>query len=258
MTARVAWIYTAPVKGLALSSLEEARLSTDGIVGDRRFYLVTGEGRMANGKLCGPLQTVVPAYDPEAGSLELRFPDGEVAKGTVELGAPLVTDFFGRPVKGREVEGPWSRALSGFAGRELRLVRTDDEGAGVDRGRQAGATLLSRASVERLADVLGLDAPLDPRRFRMSLGVEGVAPHEEDTWLGRQVQVGEAVVVPHGNVGRCLVTRQDPDTGLPNVDTLAGLTRYRGVMETTEPLPLGVWGEVVRAGRVRVGDTVGV
>lgn len=256
MDARVAWISTTPVKGLALASLGEAVLSTDGLVGDRRFYLVTAEGRMANCKLHGPLQTVVPAYDPEVGTLELRFPDGGVASGAVELGASVVTDFFGRPVNGHEVEGPWSEALSRFAGRPLRLVRTDDEGAGVDRGRRAGVTLLSRASVERLGEVLGHDGELDPRRFRMNIGVEGVESHEEDTWLGRRVTVGEAVVVPHGNVGRCLVTRQDPATGLPDVDILGGLTRYRGVMETTEPLPLGVWGEVVGAGRIRVGDTV--
>lgn len=256
MTARVAWIAATPVKGLALCLQEEAMLTTDGIAGDRRFYLVTAEGRMANCKLHGPLQTIVPAYDPDAGTLALRFPDGSVASAAVELGATVVTDFFGRPVRGREVEGPWSEALSDFAGFELRLVRSDDEGAGVDRGREAGATLLSRESIARLAEVLGLKGPLDPRRFRMNVGVEGVAAHEEDTWLGRRVTVGDAIVVPHGNVGRCAVTRQHPATGLPDVDTLGGLTRYRGVIETTEPLPLGVWGEVVEAGRIHVGDAV--
>lgn len=256
MAGRVAWIHTTPVKGLALSSLEEAELRASGIAGDRRFYLVTGEGRLANCKLHGPLQTVVPTFDPEAGTLALRFPDGKVAAGPVELGEPVVTDFYGRPVGGHEVTGPWSAALSAFAGRELRLVRTDDDGAGVDRGREACATLLARESLARLAEVLGLDSRLDPRRFRMTIGVESVEPHEEDTWLGHRVEVGEAVVVPRGNVGRCAVTRQDPATGRPDVDTLGGLTRYRGVMVTTEPLPLGVWGEVVQPGRVRVGDPV--
>lgn len=256
--ARVAWIHSTPVKGLALASLEEAELSTDGLVGNRRFYLVTGEGRLANGKLHGPLQTVVPAYDPAADTLELRFPDGETVSGAVTIGASVVTDFFGRPVGGREVVGPWSAALSGFAGLPLRLVRTDEAGAGLDRGRQAGVSLLSRASLARLGEELGLDVPLDPRRFRMTIGIEGVGPHEEDGWLGREVAVGGAVVVPHGNVGRCAVTRQDPATGRPDVDTLGGLTSYRGVIETTEPLPFGVWGEVVRPGMVRVGDPISV
>ena len=72
---------------------------------------------------------------------------------------------------------------------------------------------------------------------------------------GRVVRVGEAEIRFNGDVGRCLVTSQNPDTGLTDVDTLGALARYRrdGV---TEPLPLGIYGEVVRPGRVRIGDTV--
>jgi hypothetical protein len=34
------------------------------------------------------------------------------------------------------------------------------------------------------------------------------------------------------------------------------LGTYRGEVETSEPLPFGVWGEVVEPGRVRLGDPV--
>ena len=258
---RIAWIHLAPVKGLALVQLDSVALERSGPVGNRRFYLIDAEGRLVNGKRIGPLTTVVPSYQPDAGEgfeqLQLTFPDMSVVKGTVELGEWVTTSFFGRPVQGRLVLGQqWSRALSEFAGVELRLVRACAEGAGVDRGQRAVVSLLSRASLARLSQAVGTGTRLDARRFRMLLGVSGAAAHEEDTWIGRPVRVGGAVVVPGGNVGRCVVTSQDPATGLPDLDTLGALRTYRRDWPTTEKLSLGVWGEVVSPGVVSLGDTV--
>jgi len=64
------------------------------------------------------------------------------------------------------------------------------------------------------------------------------------------------VIRPRGNVGRCAVTTQNPDTGVPDLDTLRLLGEYRGDVETTEPLPFGIWGEIVEPGCVRLGDPV--
>jgi uncharacterized protein YcbX len=106
-----------------------------------------------------------------------------------------------------------------------------------------------------MARILGVD-DVDGRRFRMNFGIDGLREHEEDEWLGRRVRLGEAVVVPLGNVGRCAVTTQNPDTGAPDLDTLKALAAYREGTETTEPLPFGVHASVAQAGRVRVGDAV--
>ncbi|HZD69060.1 MAG TPA: hypothetical protein VFA45_09150, partial [Actinomycetes bacterium] len=109
-----------------------------------------------------------------------------------------------------------------------------------------------------LAAAGGLDRRPDPRRFRMLLGVDGIAPHAEDGWLGRPVRVGGAVVVPRGHVGRCVVTTYHPQTAAHDLDTLHLLTRYRGDVDSTEALPFGVWAEVTHPGRVAVGDPVTV
>ena len=69
-------------------------------------------------------------------------------------------------------------------------------------------------------------------------------------------EVGEAVVVPRGNVGRCAVTSYDPDTCERDLDTLRILRDYRARVLTTEPLPFGVWGEVAEPGRIALGDPV--
>ena len=255
MRGSVAWITIAPVKALALVHRDEVELEPFGVRENRRFYLTDENGRMMNGKCLTGLVQIVPEYDDAAGWLALRFPDGTSAEGEVDLGESVTTSFFGRPVAGRVVVGPWSEALSAFAGKPLRLVRTAEPGDGPDRGHSAGMSLVGTASLGALADAAGVDE-VDGRRFRMLFGVEGFEAHAEDGWLGRRVRVGEAVVRPVGNVGRCAVTTQNPDTGEPDLDTLRVLGAYRGDVETSEPLPFGVWGEVVEPGRVRLGDLV--
>ena len=97
---------------------------------------------------------------------------------------------------------------------------------------------------------------VDGRRFRMTFTVSGADEHAEDAWLGRRVRIGHAVVAPEGNIGRCAITTQDPDTGVPTLDTLKTIARYRGELVTTEPLPFGVHARVLVPGRVSVGDEV--
>jgi uncharacterized protein YcbX len=58
-------------------------------------------------------------------------------------------------------------------------------------------------------------------------------------------------------VGRCAVTTQDPETGIPTFDTLRVLQQTRGALETTEPLPCGVWADVIEPGEVGLGDPIG-
>jgi len=153
------------------------------------------------------------------------------------------------------VEGPWSEAISSFAGRSLRLVEADGDGAAVDRGGAGTVTLISRASLDRLAAEAGAWS-LDPRRFRMLIEIEGVAEHEEDAWVGHTTRVGQATLSWGGHVGRCLITSRDPDSGAIDLPTLDILRGYRNDSVTTEPLPFGIYGEVLEPGIVRIGDDV--
>jgi hypothetical protein len=188
--------------------------------------------------------------------MTVHLPDGSAVAGEISLGRAVETNFFGRPVHGHVVDGPWAGALSEIAGLPLTLVRADERGAGLDRGVQAAASLVSTAALDALAEAAGVDGLVDGRRFRMTIGVSGVAAHEEDGWLGRRIAVGEAVVVPRGNVGRCRVTTLDPETGERDLETLDVIADYRADVETTEPLPFGVWCEVEAPGRIAVGDPV--
>lgn len=253
MTGQVAWIARAPVKGLALSLVEETELGRAGIAGDRAFYLVDTEGRLVNAKRAGGLLRA--SAEVEANHLRIRWAD-DVVEAEVELGEQVVTNFYGRPVHGCIVRGPWAAALSELAGMQLTLVRADELGAGLDRGAEAAASLVSTAALEALADAAGISGRVDGRRFRMTFGVGGIDAHAEDGWLGRRVSVGDAVVVPRGNVGRCRVTTLHPETGERDLETLDVIDEYRAGVATTEPLPFGVWCEVVEPGRVALGDRV--
>lgn len=255
MSARVAWISYCPVKGLALQPLDRCELTEAGVAGDRRFFLVDEDDRLVNSKGLGALQQIVPRYESETDSLALAFPDGATVAQQIGSNGSLTARFWSTTIDVSVLDGPWSEAISEFAGRNLRLVRAP--GPATDRRRSGAATLLGTGSLDAIARVLGVDA-VDERRFRMNFGVEGLREHEEDEWLGRRVRLGDAVVVPQGHVGRCAVTTQHPDTGAPDLDTLKALAAYRPGDDATEPLPFGVYAAVAQPGEVSVGDPVEV
>lgn len=245
MSGRVAWISVAPIKGLGLIARDTVELTPEGVVDNRRFHLVDDRDRMVNGKRLGRLVQIRPDYDDAARTLALTFPDGTVVAGPVELGEPVTSIFYGRPREGHAVLGGFSEAITDFIGPRLRLVMPLKPAMAMDRGRGGAVSLLSSAAC----------GEHDPRRFRMLFGIDGVPAHAEDDWVGYRVRIGDAVVRPTSETGRCLVTSQDPDTGVPDMDMLQRIRETRPD-DTGEPLPFGVHGSVAAPGAVRVGDPV--
>jgi uncharacterized protein YcbX len=255
----VSRISIAPVKGLGLLHPEHVLLERHGVRENRRFHIVDADGRRFNQLRNGALVQIRPEYDANTERLTLRFPDNSVAHGEVSLGAEVTTDFYGRPVAGNYVEGPWSGALSAWAGRPLRLVQSPP-GLAVDRGR-GHVSLISTASLAELGREGEQHDPVDGRRFRMLFEVDGCEPHEEDGWVEQHVRIGEALIGIRGDVGRCAITTQNPETGEPDFDTLRTISTYRGFTENEagqRHIPFGVYGEVAEPGRVAIGDEVEV
>jgi uncharacterized protein len=248
---QISRISIAPVKGMALVHPEQALLGRSGVLNDRRFYLVDPDGRLINNKTCGELPLIRPEVSDDASRLALAFP-GETVDGEVGLGEAVETSFYGRPVTGRFVEGPWSDAISEHAGRPLRLVRTDEPGRGIDRTHVV--SLISDGSLTALGRRAGVDG-VDGRRFRMTLELTGCDEHEEDEWIGGEVSAGAARLRVTGPVGRCVVTTRNPDTGVSDLDTLGVLAGYRTLREG-KSFGCGVCGDVLAEGVVRVGDSV--
>jgi uncharacterized protein len=254
VSAHVVRLSIAPVKSLGLLHPDEVELEPTGVRGNRRFWLVDADGRLFNNKRSGPMVRIRPSWDEETQALALELPDGTSVEGVVELGESVAAEMYGHPHPSRRVIGPWEQAISDFVGKPLTLLYAEDHA--VDRGYRGGSvSLVSRASLDRLRGEGGRTEPVDGRRFRMLFEIDGVPAHAEDEWLGTQVRVGEATILLNGDVGRCVVTTHDPDTGVTDFDTLATLAAYRRDGRN-EPLPFGVYGSVSVPGRVRIGDPV--
>jgi uncharacterized protein YcbX len=120
--------------------------------------------------------------------------------------------------------------------------------------------LLRSATVELGAatdtDFYELDS-VDSRRFRMNVEIAGAVPLAEDTWAGRELRIGDAVVRAGGQVKRCAATTRNPDTGDVDLQTLKMIGALKGREDQAPYGPgfyLGVYAEVLTPGRVAVGD----
>jgi uncharacterized protein YcbX len=88
-------------------------------------------------------------------------------------------------------------------------------------------------------------------RFRPNLFVharEGVAVTEPDL-TGRELQVGEVAMRVRYPIERCVVTTYDPSGGPPDPRILAYVAQARSAW-------MGVYCDVLRAGTVRIGDSL--
>ena len=249
----VARLNVTPVKSTALHNPERIRLERFGAVGNREFFFVGEDGRRFSGARKTPLIPIRAEYEATEDHLSLRLPDGIVVGGSAAPnGEALTVDFYGRPVPAHVIAGDWEEALTRFAGHIVRLARVDRPGDAID---VKPVTLVSLASVEELSRRGGRDRPVDARRFRMLVEIDGCAPHEEDTWSGRRVRIGDAEVRVGDPVPRCVITTLDPDSGQRDFPTLSVIRSYRRVSKDKE-LEFGVYGDVVRPGSISVGDEV--
>jgi len=249
----VSLLSVTPVKGLALHHPTHVDVSPAGVVGDRTFFLVEDDGALISCTDIGDLMKHRAEYDPASHVLTVHGPAGLLRSEVVEPGEPLVTDFYElRDVPGHIATG-WSELFSDIAGRSVRLVLGEAGAYDV-----AGLTLLGTASTEELAARNGA-ASVDGRRFRMNLEIAGTAPHDEDTWDGRELRIGEVVLRVGGPVKRCAATTRNPDSGEIDLQTLKLIGTARGRQETPEwgkGFYFGVYAEATAPGRIHRGDEV--
>jgi uncharacterized protein YcbX len=247
MTATVRQLTLAPVKGMRVIAMPELEIESGGAAGDRAFFVVDPEHRLLLTSRNPALVQIVPRWAD--GVLALRFPGGAEVAAVPEPGRAATThNYEGRPIAGRLVRGPFAAALSEHLGRPVHLLARDRAVRGPD---DAPVTVMSQASLSALAPALDGNAP-DARRFRMTIAIDGVGAWEEHGWGGREIAVGEALLRGIEPVPRCAVTTRDPDSGDRDVPVLRGLAQLRGKDDVT----FGLWCDVVRPGRVRIGDAV--
>lgn len=250
----VSRLSVTPIRGLALLHPDSVRLEQVGVLDDRRYSLLTPDLRLFDGTKDGTLVQIRADLEHEPERLSLAFPDGSMLGGEVVLGELEQVEIHERVLAVRPVIGPWAEAISAFVGRQLRLVRAERSGAEPDR---SPVSIVSEASVDELSRQSGLEHRLDSRRFRMLIEVAGARPHEEDEWQGRLVQIGESIIRVTRPDPRCVITTQDPSTGLRDFPTLHAIKAYRGLREGRH-LDFGVYADAVQPGQLQAGDPITV
>jgi uncharacterized protein len=248
--ARVRAIYLSPVKSLGLMQAERTAVTPDGIPGDRAFVVLDDRDEVATLRRYGALARSRARFDVERDELAIHLPGGREVAGQVVDGPEHEVLMFGRPLRGLIVEGPWAEQLSELTGVPMRLMRA----LGGTAQDSHPMSLLSLGSVEQLSSRANLPEPLDPRRFRNSLLIEGIGPHEEDSWVGRELRAGTALLRVAERDQRCSLITKNPDSGERDLDTLRVLASYR--RQDDGEVCLGVYADVVEPGDVAVGDTV--
>ena len=244
-------IHIAPVKSLALSEVDSVRVGTRGIENDRRFLLLDAHGKVVTQRQVGKLTQVTSEYPVDSDELTLTFPDGSVATGQPSPIREAATVLWGRVVTGSVIDGEWAEALSSFCGADLTLMKTKNVGACFD---EYPVSVLSQASIDYLTGLTGGTQSFRVERFRPTFLIDGCGPHEEDSWLGRGLRIGDQLQVRLVSPDpRCAITTLDPKTGERDFDTLRLILSYR---PSPRAAYFGTYGIVEVPGTVRVGDEV--
>ncbi|MBO0847383.1 MAG: MOSC domain-containing protein [Nocardioides sp.] len=213
-----------PVKSMGGESLGSVEVDGRGLVGDRGYAVVDGDGKLASGK--------------HSQRFRRRDQVFEFASRTTPDGVR---------VSGRD--GDWAvgshaldLALSEAMGDQVRVLPETttpyfDDGA---------VSLVGTASLDWCREYLAVDA--DRRRIRPNLVLETAEPFVEETWRDTVI-MGSVRLRPVARIERCRMV-DIAQEGLPRDGRwLKALTKTRDVC-------LGIYLDVVAGGTIAVGDPV--
>jgi len=249
---RVVELWRFPVKSLQGERVDALTLRPGGIEGDRAWALVD----RATGKLMSAKRHAALFHGragTEGGEVVVALPTGaEFVAGDPE-GSRFASEWLDRDVEIRPVEPGTAVAY------EMTFDPPNDAAEVIDIPAPAGSFLdlaavhlLSTATLAR-ARVEDPELDWDVRRFRPNVVIElaeGDGPEAaftEDTWVGRQVGIGDARVSIRMSTVRCAM----PLRGQPGLEPQPGMY---DVMEALHANHIGVYADTVRPGPIRVGD----
>ena len=212
-------LYRFPLKSGRGEVLEQARVDSLGLCGDRRWMVVdTSSGRFLTQRLLPAMTQLVARWHgddlalnaPGMPELLVALPDTDTALRCVSVWS----DNLSVPDAGDAA----ARWLSDCLQRDCRLVQVPAQHARqVDPlyarpGEQVGFAdgfpllLIGQASLDDLSRRVG--RPLEMLRFRPNLVVSGSSPYAEDSW--RRIRIGELELRVVKGCSRCIMTTLDP------------------------------------------------
>lgn len=276
----VSQLYLYPVKSLGGISVSSARMDGKGFRYDRRFMLITPDGRAMTQHKHPQMALIDVSIDgPESPGALLRVwhrhhPDNVL---TIPLNGPEgspgpaipVTIWEDRDVSAVLVSSEadcWFSAVLEVPCRLVFMPPTTHrpvDPAYARHGESIGFTdgypylIIGQASLDDLNQ--RLTHPVDMRRFRPNVVISGGQPYAENDWPG--LQIGDYAFYRGSPCGRCMLIDIDPVTGQRGQEPLKTLATYRnqnglivfGQYVLAEPPPEPMSG--LSAGDERLADT---
>ena len=264
-------IFRHPVKSMLGETLESARVTEQGLEGDRAFGLIDKEtGKLASAKL--PLKWGqlfhIESKLLGSGEIEFLFQDGSTATSSDANIEERLAKAVGREVK-----------LSGSAvsSKQIDVELTGHEGIG-DSGKVLDFELPGTADAERFFDSgvfnvlttaalkklgeLYPEGNFDARRFRPNLvvdtGEESGFP--EDNWIGRRLKIGSELEIEVVEAtGRCVMTTLDQPGLAKDPGIMKAIVEHHSLPHPRRDVlapSVGVHTKIVTPGVIRVGDVV--
>jgi len=241
-------IWRHPVKGFTPEPMDAVTLAAGACFPFDRMYAVedgpSGFNPRAPEHISKQKFTVlarIPAvalirthYDDAAGELEASF-----------LGKPTIRARLDME-EGRLAFAAW---LTEVLGDELRGELKVLPAPGAHRFMddvEGFISIVNLASVRDLSQRIG--QPVDPRRFRANVYVDGWPAWFENQTSGGRLVLGGVEAKIAKPIVRCVATHVDPDTGERDIEVV------RSLFESYEHRFCGLYANIVRGGRVAVGD----
>jgi MOSC domain-containing protein len=245
--ARIHAIYRYPVKGLSPEPLPRTRLEVGATVPADRLYAIEN----------GPsgFDPAAPRHQPKTRYLMLmknerlarlrsRYEDANRTLTIVSEGREAARGDLGT-AQGRAII---EKFFAGYCADELRgpprvLLAQDFSFSDVARKVVSIINLSSVAAVETT-----IGAAVEPLRFRGNVYVTGWPAWREFELLGQDIEIAGARLKIVKRIVRCAATNVDPATGIRDLAIPETLMKNFGHADC------GVYGEVIGAGDIAVGD----
>ena len=251
-TARVTELWHYPVKSMQGITVDRLSATDQGFGLDRQYAVIDAvTARVLSAKTVRALLDADVRVGAD-GAVVIAAPGCDPVSVLDPGVDAALSAWLDRPVLVRE------RTHSDHGGYDMTFDPPDDDAEQYEIPMPEGSFfdlatvhLLSTASVAAARDARP-DIDWDVRRFRPNVVVDaGEEPFVEDAWVGRTVRLGEVTVSVQQPTVRCAM----PLRAQPGLDRAVDVYR---TLDTLHANHLGVYGAILGAGEVRVGDELGV
>ncbi|SLN18623.1 MOSC domain protein [Falsiruegeria litorea R37] len=243
MTGFVTSLWRHPIKSHGREAVQQATFTPGQTMPGDRIWAVAHEQSKADGSEWVPCANFSRgAKAPQLMAVTCKLMDS----GRIILSHPDCPDLEFDPASDTQTFLDWVKPLMpADRAASARLVRVS--GRGMTDADFPSVTLCNMASHRAVERQIGQD--LSIHRWRGNVWFDQVPEWQELDWVGREVQIGEAVFRVIEPTTRCLATTANPDTGIRDADTLGALSHW-GHQD------FSVQAEVIQGGQLSVGDKV--